>query len=161
MTTAALALALTAAPALALEQSAHMDTDVARIGGAATIETETLKAWALAVLQLQQTNLNKVLECAKTQKLWNGTACVSPTGTYTAPTVTSSSRDVTYVASISTGGCCNHNWSGGCSDHDHYYNRACSETPGLKYAVRTVGNQAYVDITNVTCSPGQVYAYCD
>lgn len=62
----------------ALERSSAMEFDTRRVG--AHMQLEAVKAWALAVLQGQQTIINNLNACAKQQRFWNGTVCVASTG---------------------------------------------------------------------------------
>lgn len=157
--TAAMMLAL-ATTAVGLERSAGKSVDDARVDVAANLELESLKAWALAVLQLQDTQIKNITNCSKTNKFWNGSICVQPpmSGTMTNPTVAVSTINVTGQQAYYQAYCCKKTWGVCTSEKHHHQISYCTEATGTTYVIDGPANKVYV--TSKTCTPGKITWKC-
>lgn len=140
-----------ALPVAALERSAGKTVTESRIGVAANMEVESLKAWALAVLQLQDTQIKNIASCSTQRKFWNGTVCVTPVYTMNSPVVTTRNVGLPVSWRYSHKACTKKTW-GVCTRHDNFCVSYCTLPTRANYAVNPGTNSIVID--NYVCSGG-------
>jgi len=157
--TVALLLAL-ATNAVALERSAGKSVDDSRVDVAANLQLESIKAWALAVLQAQDTQIKNITNCSKTNRFWNGSACVTPpmTGTMNNPTVAVSTINVTGQQAHYQSHCCKKKWGVCTSEKHHHQISYCTQPTGTTYVIDGPANK--VNVVSKVCTPGQITWKC-
>lgn len=140
--------------AAALEMSAQVDLDTKRVEAGANMQLEAVKAWALAVLQGQQTLLNNMNTCSKQQKFWNGTACVAPVYNMSNPSVAMNtySLPLKWTFAYKT---CTKKKLGICTRNDNFCQSSCVGSASASYSVRPETNS--IVVTSYVCNgAGQV-----
>lgn len=157
--TVAMLVAL-ALPAAALEMTAGKSVESSRVGIAATQQLESVKAWALAVLQAQDTQIKRITNCSTQNKFWNGTTCVAPpmVGTMTNPAVAVTSVNVTGWQAYYQSRCCKKKWGVCTSEKHHHLISYCTQPALTTYTIDGPNNR--VNVTATTCSPGQIQWKC-
>lgn len=148
-----------AAQPAALERSATVNKDSRQLDTAAGIQFDTLKSWATALIQGQQTIINNILDCGKKGEFWNGSVCIPPPAVVMEnPTVNMTTRDVTEWQPYRREYCCKKVF-GSCvrNKHDHLIT-VCSTPAGASYTFDKAKNS--IDIVSTVCTPGKVQWRC-
>lgn len=107
-------------------------------------QLEVLSAAVRAILQNELGRINSVLTCAKESKFWDGSACVSPIYSLTAPTVTTNPIALP-VSWVDIGKKCTKKKFGVCTKHDRFCMSSCGQANRTDYTFDVTSNAVVVN----------------